>query len=593
MENNKLDEAIVQQFLKDMNLWEEFNKFLINKQNLEKSDVTIVTGLWDLGRGNLDGWAKRDFSIYKENFFRLLKSNVNMCIWVPRELEEDIWKIRSKHNTKIYYKELEDFKTWFPFYGQHEKIRTSPNWSNQVGWLTESPQAKLPEYNPMMMSKMFMVNDSAILNPFSTNYFYWMDGGLTSTVSDGYFTGGEIFKNISSVYDKSIVNIVYPYEPVDEIHGFHKNKFYENCELASSTKQVLISRGGFWGGPKELIHKYNELYYSVLSDTILSGYAGADECLFTILAHKHPEIVEQFEIDGNGLVWPFFEAMQNVDTFVKPKKKSTKSTSLYVLGFNSPEQFERLCESFKSADENFLNKPRKILINNSTDISTFDEYDRLCGIYGFEEIHFDNIGICGGRQFIAEHFEESGAEFYMFFEDDMLLNNETVISERCKMGFTKYIPNLYNAITNIMKKEQFDFLKFSFSEFYGDNSVQWAWYNVPQNIRTLNWPEYDKLPEIGLDAKSPKTKFSSIKTIDGVPVITGEIYYSNWPQIVSKTGNEKMFLATKWPHPYEQTWMSHIFQETVAGNINPAILLASTITHDRFAHYPGADRREN
>jgi hypothetical protein len=266
---------------------------------------------------------------------------------------------------------------------------------------------------------------------------------------------------------------------------------------------------------------------------------------------------------------------------------------LYVLGFNSPEQFKRLCESFKSADENFLNKPRKILINNSTDISTFDEYDRLCGIYGFEEIHFDNIGICGGRQFIAEHFDESGAEFYMFFEDDMLINDETVISERCKMGFTKYIPNLYSAITNIIKKEQFDFLKFSFSEFYGDNSVQWAWYNVPQNIRTLNWPEYDKLPEIGLDPKSPKTKFSSIKTIDGVPVITGEIYYSNWPQIVSKTGNTKMFLTTKWPHPYEQTWMSYIYQETVAGNIYPAILLASTITHDRFDHYSGTDRREN
>ena len=29
------------------------------------TDITIVTGLWDLGRGNLDSWAKRDFNYYK------------------------------------------------------------------------------------------------------------------------------------------------------------------------------------------------------------------------------------------------------------------------------------------------------------------------------------------------------------------------------------------------------------------------------------------------------------------------------------------------------------------------------------------------
>ena len=33
--------------------------------------VTIVTGLWDLGRGQLDGWAKRDFQQYKNKFFEL------------------------------------------------------------------------------------------------------------------------------------------------------------------------------------------------------------------------------------------------------------------------------------------------------------------------------------------------------------------------------------------------------------------------------------------------------------------------------------------------------------------------------------------
>jgi hypothetical protein len=59
--------------------------------------------------------------------------------------------------------------------------------------------------------------------------------------------------------------------------------------------------------------------------------------------------------------------------------------------------------------------------------------------------------------------------------------------EVCKNGFNRYVKNLYNKFLKICKKNNFDFLKLSFTEFYGDNKTQWAWYNVPQNIqrRTL------------------------------------------------------------------------------------------------------------
>ena len=79
--------------------------------------------------------------------------------------------------------------------------------------------------------------------------------------------------------------------------------------------------------------------------------------------------------------------------------------------------------------------------------------------------------------------------------------------------------------------------------------------------------------------------YKNIKQVDDLTYVTGDVYYSNWPQIVSRSGNKKMFLKTKWAHPYEQTWMSYMFQETKSGNLNPGILLASPITHDRFKHY--------
>ncbi|NBT09018.1 MAG: hypothetical protein EBS98_09480 [Chitinophagia bacterium] len=136
-----------------------------------------------------------------------------------------------------------------------------------------------------------------------------------------------------------------------------------------------------------------------------------------------------------------------------------------------------------------------------------------------------------------------------------------------------------------MNKENYDFLKFSFSEFYGNNSEQWSWHNVPEARRI----EY-----FGPNCTTkPSTLFHNIKSLNSIPYADGEIYYSNWPHIISKIGNKKCFLDTKWAHPYEQTWMSHIFTLTKENKVKPAVLLASPITHNRVYHYHGSERKES
>ena len=54
-----------------------------------------------------------------------------------------------------------------------------------------------------------------------------------------------------------------------------------------------------------------------------------------------------------------------------------------------------------------------------------------------------------------------------------------------------------------------------------------------------------------------------------------------------------MFLETTWNHPFEQTWMSHMFQETIKGNITSGILLLTPTEHNRFDHYEGGLRKES
>ena len=218
----------------------------------------------------------------------------------------------------------------------------------------------------------------------------------------------------------------------------------------------------------------------------------------------------------------------------------------------------------------------------------------ICKKYNFEYLDLGgNKGICGGRQAAAEHFHNSDADFMFFFEDDMTINPPELEGKVCRNGFRKYVPNLYDTVHKIMLKENFDYLKLSFTEVYFDNDKQCSWYNVPQTIRTRDWPDYDKLPVNGLDPNVPLTNFKNISVLNGVSYITGEIYYANWPMIVSKEGNEKMFIETTWARPYEQTWMSHIYQKTKEGLITPAILLTSPIWHERIKHYKPEERREN
>jgi len=152
---------------------------------------------------------------------------------------------------------------------------------------------------------------------------------------------------------------------------------------------------------------------------------------------------------------------------------------------------------------------------------------------------------------------------------------------------------LYDKSLKIIQSENFDFIKLNFSEFFGDNSIQWSWYNVPQSVRDEFWPNNPKLPQAGLDPNAPKAKYDSVSSIDGVPYTTGDVYYCNWPQIVSKQGNKKMFLDTTWAHPYEQTWMSHMFQETKKGNLRGGLLLLTPTEHNRFEHYDGKIRKES
>ena len=552
--------------------------------------TTLVTGLWDIGRGNLtEGW-NRGFDYYLSKFEQLLSIEENLIIFGEKELEEFVWERRTPENTQFIIRD----KTWFTnneFYEKIQLIRNNENWYNQSGWLKDSTQARLEMYNPLVMSKMFLLNDARILDKFNSDNLFWIDAGLTNTVHPGYFTHDKVIEKLNKYIDK-FTFVCFPYDAEREIHGFS----YPEINEWAGNDVKKVARGGFFGGTKETIGDINSSYYHILNDSLSRGFMGTEESIFSIMVYKYPSKIDYFEIESNGLFGKFFEDLKNETLIKKSEYKEIQQpldlndVALYVITFNSPNQFETLINSMIEYDRDFIDKPKKYLLNNSVDLSTTEKYIELCEKYGFEHIKKDNLGITGGRQWIAEHFDESGLEFMYFFEDDMFFYPKK--GELCKNGFNRYSENLYQKSLEIIYKENFDFLKLNFTEFYGDNSTQWSWYNVPQHFRESHWPNNKKLPKHGIDENAPKTKFNEIKIHKGIPYASGEIYLCNWPIVLSKKGSHKCYLETKFQSPFEQTLMSHNFQQTIKGKLNPGILLMTPTEHDRFDHYPSNLRKE-
>jgi hypothetical protein len=556
------------------------------------SNITLVTGLWNIKRDELsEGWS-RSFEHYLEKFEQLLKVENNMIIFGDPDLEEFIYERRDRSNTQFIIRNKEWFKQTVP-YDKIQEIRNNPDWFGQAGWLQDSTQAKLEWYNPLVMSKVFLLNDAKIMDMFNSEYLFWIDAGLTNTVHPGYFTHDKVLEKLPK-YISKFSFVSFPYETETEIHGFECNKL----NSIAGDKVNKVARGGFFGGPKHTITDINSIYYGLLSSTLNDGYMGTEESIFSIMLYKHSDLINYFEIESNGLMGKFFEDLKNDNLKVKSESKISvdnnldiNKVGLYVITFNSPNQFETLIKSMLEYDKDFILKPKKFLLDNSTDLSTTPRYQELCEEYNFEHIKKDNIGIVGGRVFVAEHFDETGLDFCYWFEDDMRFYPKK--GEVCRNGFNRFVPNLYSKTLQIIKNENFDFLKLSFTEFYGSNDVQFSWYNVPQDVRIKLFPEKPLLPVQGLDPNAPKTKFNNIKIHQGLPYADGEIYLSNWPIVLSKHGNYKCYLETKWARPFEQTLMSYCYQQTVKGNIKPGILLLTPTEHDRFDFYEGSLRKES
>lgn len=266
------------------------------------SNITYVTGLWDIKRGNMDNdnynW-NRTFDTYIKLLDELLSSNLQFVVYGDVNIRDIVHKYS---NCKFILYTLDNIKENLPGFNKINQIRTNPDWYNQstAKWLMSSPQATLEYFNPVVMSKLLLLNKTHKLNPFNSSKIFWIDAGIIRTHNKLQFNS-----MLDEVLDKyhRFLFLTFNYNSNTEIHGFIRSGMNKYCNTNFVDK---LARAQFFGGIMTNIDKITEYYLKILQETLDEGYLGTEESIFTICMYKYKELFDTVEI----------EQMDGIDTMV-------------------------------------------------------------------------------------------------------------------------------------------------------------------------------------------------------------------------------------------------------------------------------------
>lgn len=280
------------------------------------SNFTIVSCMFDLGRGELNNDFRRDFSHYIDRFKSLMRYEQPKVIFIEPKYRKQFEPLIKSSPGPVYIieKTVEEIRREFPFWEALQRIRTDPNWSDQEGWLSNSPQATLELYNPTVMSKIVWTRDVARLNPFQTELFLWIDGGHLCNNPDRITNQRmDVFRRYM---DKMLITF-FDYTPSNEVHGFKKKPFYQYLGMdretvAKSMGLVRVGRGGIFGSSLPFLEVVTEIFHIFLRETLSKGFMGTEENIFSMLLYHFPQLVHDYENGEGGNCAIFSEAVTNM-----------------------------------------------------------------------------------------------------------------------------------------------------------------------------------------------------------------------------------------------------------------------------------------
>lgn len=538
---------------------------------------TLVTAVCDLGLDTLNPPFRREADHDRQHLPALLSIDLPMVVYVDEAYEALVRTLRGDRPTRIQRFDPAALAA-HELYAPVQRIRSDPRWLAQADWLPESPQARLPHYNPVVCSKPLWLYEQAQRNPFGSTHLYWIDAGLGGDVAPELLQAAS-FVRLAQQHRRFLL-LCHPHAAEGVVHGFDAAALAQRAGVARTR---WVARGELFGGAAAAITEVGGRYSHHLENTLASGLMGTEASLLTLQSYADAEFFDLQFVGGEGGVEPLLAQLAagwpgDVEA---ARSQLAELAETWILSYNAPLQLERLLESLESTAPALLRTARRVLVNNSTNAALFAEYDALCARYGLEQVREGNHGINGGRIRAAELFHQGGRHAMFWFEDDMLLVPEAESGSICENGLPRHVHGIASAAFGILQRECADYVKLNFTEASGAHHTQRAWDFLEAAARAHYFPG---------EVAAPPQAVSAIRSFAHVPYAVGEACYSNWPHVVTRRGTQKLFFEERTEPCYEQYWAARSFEMLRQGRLRAAVLLASPVVHRRVQDYPSAER---
>lgn len=257
-------------------------KIMQKCSSINVNSTTLVTALYDIGRGDLSGKnAYRPFSNYLTWFKHVLSINTPMVIFIPSELLSYIDEHRPPHYpTKIVVRDFNKLNA----YQYHDRIQSTIDQmvkeGNTPGYFSECPEFITAKYETIIFSKFDFLKEVADTNSFDSKYFIWLDAGtfrepppfnVDLPWPDPY--------KIPILGDKFLL-ANYSFDPEDQSPIKWETRF-----LSSNINAICAY---ILGGNREAITKIHDKFWSSVNNALRNGVINNEQQFLHLMCLKNP-----------------------------------------------------------------------------------------------------------------------------------------------------------------------------------------------------------------------------------------------------------------------------------------------------------------
>lgn len=240
-------------------------------------DLTIVSCLAPCLLG------QRDFEETARLFQPLLDADVPLVVYIEEGWKEPMQQRRSGSSTRFHA--TSSSRRWAAF-GLRSELEAA---------YAASPHSDGPtlDYLVTTLTKMGMLHDQSIWNPFGTRHLVWIDADVPASVHPSYFADERVLAALPCLLRRFLL-LKRPSAVADTVGA-----------VEASRVQAQL----FGGELGEIAHT-NALYYQLLDQVLRRGELPTEESIFTRMMEGYPERFDRFILQENGLLGFLFEEMR-------------------------------------------------------------------------------------------------------------------------------------------------------------------------------------------------------------------------------------------------------------------------------------------